>query len=245
MPLKQNKKREIEDHLRFISKKGEKFRTLYWNEHKINRVMRLFINFVKDSSNLRVLELGCGTGTFTLPLAKEHFSITGIDLVKELLKMARKFFLEEKFSIPLIACDAENLPFKESSFDIVFCSYFLHHFPSIEEVLKEINRVLKPDGRFFVLEANVWNPITWYWHRSQKAREKLEATSNERPFGPQYLSKNLSRNGFEVLNLCSINFDLFSGMSILEPYIERIPLLNLFGGSVVAFARKIKRKKHT
>lgn len=238
LTLKQNKKLEIEDHLRFISKKGNQFRTLYWHEDKINRVIHLFVDFVGPPSNLKVLDLGCGTGTFTIALAKEGYSVVGVDLVNRLLRIANGLLEKENSRVSMISCDAENLPFKNGSFDVTFCSYTLHHFPVFHEALQEVNRVLSANGYLFALEANNLNPVTWYRHRSPKAREEIEVTSNEHPFGPRYLSRMLIMNGFTVLQLRSINFDFFEGLGVLEPYFEKIPVLNLFGGSLIALARK-------
>lgn len=96
-----------------------------------------------------ILDLGCGTAELMSQIISEDSSrhLTGIDLSEEMLKIARNK-LGKKATF--ILDDAENLPFADQSFDIVYCNDSFHHYPHPQLVLMEIYRVLKPEGTFLI-----------------------------------------------------------------------------------------------
>ena len=55
------------------------------------------------------------------------------------------------------ALDSESLPFPVHSFDVVFCNDSFHHYPAPQNVLREVHRVLKPDGTFLI--GDCWQPF--------------------------------------------------------------------------------------
>ena len=99
----------------------------------------------KASKGARVLDLGCGTGRFSLPMATHlGFSVTGADSSAEMLATAKE---KDSYSeATWILADASDLPFPSSSFNVVFMSHLLHHVDSPLAVLKECHRVLVPSG---------------------------------------------------------------------------------------------------
>jgi ubiquinone/menaquinone biosynthesis C-methylase UbiE len=56
--------------------------------------------------------------------------------------------------LPLVQADSERLPFADNSFDAVTCSHSFHHYPQQEQVLREIYRVLRPDGRAMIIDGD-------------------------------------------------------------------------------------------
>ena len=91
------------------------------------------------------LELGCGTGRFTIPIATRlGYSVTGADNSEEMLLKARK-----KTGAEQIKWDIQNaasLSYRDESFDVVFMSHLLHHVDEPLKVLEECYRILKPKG---------------------------------------------------------------------------------------------------
>jgi ubiquinone/menaquinone biosynthesis C-methylase UbiE len=105
------------------------------------------------SQDDKILDIGCGTGRTTFSLYKQGFrKITGFDLTPAMLQEARKISREENLDIPFILGDATDLPFNNSSFDkAIFTFNGLMQIPQRKNrilALKEINRVLVPDGIF-------------------------------------------------------------------------------------------------
>ena len=95
----------------------------------------------------RVLELGCGPGDVAIQLAAVSAEVTGIDFSENMIEIARARFPELAFEV----ADAEKLPFKDASFDVVVSNYTAHHFARPQEVFEEARRVLRPDGRLAVI----------------------------------------------------------------------------------------------
>jgi len=103
---------------------------------------------VKDKE--QVLDIGCGAGNIM-----EYFSrgrLFGIDLCKHLLMAAS----QKKYKVPLcfIQSFAEELPFKSSVFDKVYCSEVIEHIKEPHLVIKEAQRVMREDGYFIVSIPN-------------------------------------------------------------------------------------------
>jgi ubiquinone/menaquinone biosynthesis C-methylase UbiE len=110
--------------------------------------------FVKPQSTDLALDVACGPGTFVLALAPRVRFARGIDLTEEMLRQARAFQLERQITNACFDCgDAEQLPYADGSFDLVFCQCSFHHMPKPGLVLKEMVRVTKPEGRIVVIDA--------------------------------------------------------------------------------------------
>lgn len=95
-----------------------------------------------------VLEIGCGTGSMwanVRPPEDCHVKLT--DLSPGMLETAKVNTAHLKASY--VVCDAMSLPFEDNTFDIVIANMMLYHVPDIAQALKEIRRVLKPEGRFY------------------------------------------------------------------------------------------------
>lgn len=113
----------------------------------------LWLGLVKEfsgaSAGAKILDLGCGTGRFTIPMAtKLRFSVTGADSSREMLAKAK-----EKEGADFVTWDyqdAEYLTYRDDSFDVVFASHLLHHVDSPLRALKECKRVLRSSGAMLV-----------------------------------------------------------------------------------------------
>jgi len=98
-----------------------------------------------------VLDVACGTGKYTRKLAQKMTvpAVFGLDISMPMLNYASTKNQESGLdNIHLIRCDAKTLPFTEEYFDGVICSGALHLFPDPQQVLLQINSVLKAHGRF-------------------------------------------------------------------------------------------------
>jgi ubiquinone/menaquinone biosynthesis C-methylase UbiE len=96
-----------------------------------------------------IVDLGCGTGRFTEPLA-EHFSarVIGIDPSQKMLEQARRKIRSDR--VVFEQASAERLPVPDKSVDMVFMSMVFHHFVSPATVAEECRRVLRDTGYIFV-----------------------------------------------------------------------------------------------
>jgi ubiquinone/menaquinone biosynthesis C-methylase UbiE len=100
----------------------------------------------------RVLEIGIGSG-LNLPFYGDGVeNVTGIDTSPGLLALAEKRARETPFMVHLRGDDAEKMRFDDASFDTVVSTWTLCSIPDLAAALREIRRVLRPDGRFLFVE---------------------------------------------------------------------------------------------
>ena len=134
---------------------------------KIRNPRYMLINKISNN-NLRILEIAVGTAKNSVLLAKykHNLKITGIDLSKEMLDIARKDIEKNNISnIELLKMDAANMTFGNETFDVIIVSLLLHEMPEdvSRKVLNECLRVLKNNGKIYVLE----------WEKPKKIFEKI------------------------------------------------------------------------
>ncbi|HET6669679.1 MAG TPA: class I SAM-dependent methyltransferase [Pyrinomonadaceae bacterium] len=103
------------------------------------------------TNGLKVLEVGCGLGTDGAQFAAAGADYTGVDLTEAAVELARQRFEVSALKGQFQTADAENLEFRDESFDLVYSHGVLHHTPDTARAVDEIWRVLKPGGRAVVM----------------------------------------------------------------------------------------------
>ena len=107
------------------------------------------------------LDVGCGTGwavRYAASLVNNRGEFDGIDISPRMIQKAIEYS-ENCENIHFYKANAENLPFQNNFFDFTICTNSFHHYINPPAVLTEINRVLKPQGKLFILEVTTDNPI--------------------------------------------------------------------------------------
>ena len=107
----------------------------------------------------KVLEIGCGIGMDGIEFAKAGAYYTGVDLSDQSISLCKKHF--ELFSQTgnIINTDAENLPFDDNTFDLVYSWGVLHHIPDMQKSINEVYRVLKPGGKIIIMIYNKYSLV--------------------------------------------------------------------------------------
>lgn len=147
----------------------------------------------------RVLDIGCGTGTSTRKVAECGKQATGFDYSQYNLNIANSICRENDLdNVNLISANAENkLPFHNGSFDKVLFLDVIEHLYKRVNVLHEIGRILKPEGKLLLSAPNVdsswkrvlkWSGLPYY----ADADHKIEYTFSE-------LEEELARGGFQIV----------------------------------------------
>lgn len=109
--------------------------------HFVAEYGKELLDFIPDSPEQSILDLGCGTGTLTAQLSHLASKVIGIDSSQSMIKKAKEQFGHIEFTV----CDALNLPF-EQEFDIIFSNAVFHWIADHSLLLKNISRSLKPEG---------------------------------------------------------------------------------------------------
>lgn len=144
----------------------------------------------------RALDAGCGTGIYSIELAKRGALTSGTDSSGEMLNRARAKAREEGLTIGFVSADALTLPFPGDYFDMVLSIGALCFIKEREKALLEMRRVLKPGGRLIVGVLNKWSP--WAAFRRIKGFFKDTIYSRADFISPPELELSLKRTGFEV-----------------------------------------------
>jgi ubiquinone/menaquinone biosynthesis methyltransferase len=119
-----------------------------------------FLNEIKPFESAKLLDLAAGTGDISFAFANlsknKDFNVSCVtsDINEEMLKQAKNRMIDENLQaeIEFKIIDAENIPFPENSFDYVTIAFGIRNVTNIPKALSEINRVLKPTGKFACLE---------------------------------------------------------------------------------------------
>ena len=106
------------------------------------------------NKKLKILDVGCGTGFFTILLAKQGHHVTGTDLTPDMIENARILAKEEGTECEFQVMDAEHLSFQDQSFDVVISRNLTWTLPEAAQAYKEWSRVLKPGGLLLNFDAN-------------------------------------------------------------------------------------------
>lgn len=128
---------------------------------------RLILELVGDVAGRRVLDVGCGDGTFALELAKRGAIVTGIDASAAMIDAARARAKQHNADITFQVAVAEHLPFPAEQFDVVTAITILCFVDDAPPVFREIARALRPGGRLVIGELGKWS--TWAAARRVRA----------------------------------------------------------------------------
>jgi 2-polyprenyl-6-hydroxyphenyl methylase / 3-demethylubiquinone-9 3-methyltransferase len=97
-------------------------------------------------AGLSVLDVGCGGGLLSEQFAAEGCNVVGLDQSAPTLEAATAHALASGLAIEYRQGNAQALPFQDTQFDVVCCCDVLEHVDSVQQVITEIARVLKPGG---------------------------------------------------------------------------------------------------
>lgn len=109
----------------------------------------------------RVLEIGCGAGFDAYTFASSGAEYSAVDLTAENVDRTKAHLGFYGYTPEVRQADAEQLPFADSSFDVVFSNGVLHHTPDMAGAFAEAQRVLRPGGEFWV--AVYHRNSAFYW----------------------------------------------------------------------------------
>lgn len=126
-----------------IAKFYDKGRSL--SEQNIDLWIGLISKYAKAAEGARFLDLGCGTGRFSIPVAEKlRYRVTGADSSIEMLDKARQ--KDKNRIVNWEIQNAEHLSYTDATYDIVFMSHLLHHCDNPRKVINDCRRILGEYG---------------------------------------------------------------------------------------------------
>ncbi len=203
------------------------------------------------------LDMGCGTGEYTISLAQEGFEVVGGDLSKGMLAVAKSKIKVHKLTqkIQLIQLESTKLPFRDESFDTITCIAVLDLVPDSHRLLVEANRVLKPQARFIACVDALWSPyricrniqsaITYCGKRHARFLNSLELKRTlmaggfmiEKFFGDVMLAQVISHLLYEPKG--KVSADRFLRVTQpLDRHLTNLPILKCLSEHYIIDARK-------
>jgi len=119
------------------------------------------IHALGDVGNLDALELGCGASQFGIKVAMRGAKVRGLDFSANQLAQAGPNMEETGVRFPLVRASAEELPFADEVFDLVFCDHGAPSFADPDAYVPEVARVLRPGGRFVFNRNTPFISVAW------------------------------------------------------------------------------------
>lgn len=118
----------------------------------IEKEFDMVMEYFKDAENKTVMDLSCGSGLMVRRIAKskKFAKVIAVDFSESMLQeVARRSKEEACPPFDLVRADVQRMPFQDESVDAIHSGAALHCWPSVQDGLKEVHRVLKPGGSFF------------------------------------------------------------------------------------------------
>jgi ubiquinone/menaquinone biosynthesis C-methylase UbiE len=191
----------------------------FFAQYKITDIAAVLAK--RGEKPMRILDFGAGVGNSLGPMraAFPDSEIVLLDPSSQSLDIARSRFPGQAHCQPF---DGQTIPYDDDQFDLVFTACVFHHIP--EELhtglLREIGRVMKPGGSFFLFEHNPWNPLTLHAVRNCSFDENA-VLINARQMNSRMAMAGLSRRK-TVYRLFFPRF--LARLRLLERYLTKVPM---------------------
>ena len=201
------------------------------NAYAVSRRREFFLNRARGEC----LEVGAGTGEMSYALVRAGRNVVATDISPNMVLEIKK-----KLGIKAVVCDAERLPFPDSSFDTVLGAEMIYYLDHPEKFLREARRVLRPGGQLLLSSANNTTKIydraraflrtlgIGHMYFDDKIREFVTAKK---------LKTLLASAGFRVVEVRKIMVLPFGFFDWLNRLLEHIPLKH-FGIFILVRAEK-------
>ena len=214
------------------------FNNISENYDGLNRVISLGIDvswrkkvvkLIGENNPKHILDIATGTGDLALMMSSLNpDKIVGLDISKGMLEVGKQKIAKAGLSdkIKMIIGDSEKMPFEDNTFDAITVSFGVRNFENLDKGLTEILRVLKPNGKFVVLETS--NPTKFpfkqgyrfhtnyilpivgkLFSKDKTAYSYLSESANSFPFGKAF-NNILLKNGFKNAKDIPVTFGVAS-----------------------------------
>jgi ubiquinone/menaquinone biosynthesis C-methylase UbiE len=147
-----------------------------------------------------LLEVGCGMGYDSLEFLKRGVRVTATDLTLNAVNLTRRHFqIEGVKAEDVRTANVLDLPFEENSFDAVWANGVLHATGDTARAIREVRRVLTPEGRAII--SHFYRKPSWMYLIHRLGRENIEFKEDDPPVNEFYTEDEILAmfEGFEIL----------------------------------------------
>jgi len=187
---------------------------------------------MKDNPN-KIIDIATGTGDIALCFVNDNVEVIGVDNASMMLDLANKKAIETpnvKFQLE----DAENMSFKNNTFDTATVGFGVRNFEDLNQGLREIKRVLKPGKKLIILETAVPSFFVFRFGyfiytklivpvlgrmiaKNQQAYQYLSTSAEHFPHGKEF-QLILEKAGFENIKIKSLSLGIVNIYYASKPF---------------------------
>lgn len=177
-----------------FSKNAEKY--VSSETHAKGTDLPAMVTWLDPSKDWILLDIATGGGHVSKTLSPHVGHVFATDLTSQMLATAQKHLSSSCQNIWYVVADAEQLPFLDDTFDAVACRIAAHHFPNPHLFVKEVARVLKPGGKFLLIDniAPEDNVLDQFMNKTEKLRDE----SHGRCFSVSEWTQWFTEHGLDI-----------------------------------------------
>ena len=182
---------------------------------------QFILSLMGDLSGKKLLDLGAGLGESSVYFALRGAQVTTVDVSPQMVEMAVS--LGKRYGVELhgIVLVAEDLNLPSASFDLIYVANTIHHIQDRASLFEQMNRALKPGGKFFSYDPLAYNPAIKVYRRmaSQvRTRDESPLTTADVKLARKYF-KNVGHREFWLLTL--LLFVKYYALDRVDPNVDR------------------------
>jgi SAM-dependent methyltransferase len=200
--------------MRYATLEADHYRSCFaYSRHRLDEALDTLLPV--DGRGLRLLDVGCGTGYHLARALSRGFEVVGVDGSLAMLSAARG----GGPGLALSRTDVETLPFRTASFDVVLCIEVLRYLPSSDACLRELARVLRPNGQCLVTASPLFNISGYPMLNRLAAWFPFPGVVRLRQYfhTSRGLEKSLKRAGFQQASVRGIYSGLINWVERVRP----------------------------
>jgi ubiquinone/menaquinone biosynthesis C-methylase UbiE len=158
-----------------------------------SEITRRLMNHLQVFNDLRILDVACGTGNYTVALSQLGLNMTGTDISDDMLNKARN----KSNQVTWDKADVLNLPYQDSVFSGATCILGIHHFEDLLRAFQQVYRVLDK-GRFIIFTSSP-EQMERYWLKEYFPKAMMDSCSQMPKVSD--VVDTLKKVGFKIVGL--------------------------------------------
>ncbi len=200
---------------------------LRYNFSHQDGILNYLLSIVNRHNFTNILEVGCGTGKWLGNINNNSRNLFGLDYSLGMLNG-----IKASTKIAPVNGNANQLPFKKHSFNLIYCINAIHHFPNQEQFVKTIAQYLTNNGVFVIIGLELHNNNNpWYIHNYFPATRQIDFN---RFLSFNTLSQWIEQSKFHSINLTKVDSvysnrigeDVFNDLFLQKDQSSQLSLLS-------------------